>query len=400
MKSNLLWITKTILGAISVLFGLFSAIFYYWGTLQDERHESTKAWFKEKWETVSYSTWLLLPEKATVWLLEMIDALSEQPLKLIRKEWFIMASTPLLFLMLFIGGWIQAGFFRSFLVTSISMIVAIGLAVPSYIRRKPPSFLAQLCFGALGILTFAIWLYLLEKIDLMYAALFMIIFFPFWGSLLLGFQRLILDKAFFTWRNEIIRTNIGMPFGFALTFIGFLIGHLIDPLAYVPQTRQMLYSNTLFDLLTIAVTFRIFSKALTKSSSFRLPMAIFFDLLVAAVLACCSLYFGLRGTDKALGVKELFYVLFARSPDGSQFELSPYFWTMHTTFLPIFLYLLFILFCWASKAFLIPARWFFGKGKEFKNPLDLTSGLCALIMAILAVLLFIVATMQEYTERV
>jgi hypothetical protein len=73
---------------------------------------------------------------------------------------------------------------------------------------------------------------------------------------------------------------------------------------------------------------------------------------------------------------------------------------MHTTFLPTLLYLFFILFCWTGKALLIPARWFFGKGQEHKNPLKLTAMLCGIFAALFGILYFVTdAAYQRAKEK-
>ncbi|MET0751905.1 MAG: hypothetical protein ABWZ66_00965, partial [Pyrinomonadaceae bacterium] len=183
--------------------------------------------------------------------------------------------------------------------------------------------------------------------------------------------------------------------GFTVTLLALSVGHLVEPSAYVPQTLQMLISNVMFDGLTMAITFAILDKALSKEGMLRLPAAIVLDIIVAGIFAVSSLYFGLIFTDKAIGLQEIIYILFARSADNSHFELSPYFWVMHTTFIPTLLYLSMILFCWAAKALLIPVRWFFGKGHEHKNPLKLTATLCGIFIAIFTVLSLAAGSAQE-----
>src|SRR3989442_14008466 len=105
------------------------------------------------------------------------------------------------------------------------------------------------------------------------------------------------------------------------------------------------------------MTFTILDKMTARPGLLRIPMAVFLDLVIAAILACGSIYFGLVSTNKALGLTQLLYILVAHSPDGSQVEFSPYFWVMHTTFIPTLLYLLFLLGCWIGKSLLLPVRW-------------------------------------------
>ncbi|MGR3311410.1 MAG: hypothetical protein ACUZ77_11640, partial [Candidatus Brocadiales bacterium] len=174
---------------------------------------------------------------------------------------------------------------------------------------------------------------------------------------------------------------------FSITVFSLLIGHAASPKAWIPQTIQMLMSNVICDGITLVITIKILQWAIKKPGVLRILYAIVFDLFVALILACSSIYFGLFLTEKALSVKEILYILFAMPPDGSSWELGPYFWAMHTTFLPTLFYLSIIFVAWMGKAFLTPVEWFFGKGHEHKHPLSLCAALCVLLAAI--VLMFV-----------
>jgi len=147
------------------------------------------------------------------------------------------------------------------------------------------------------------------------------------------------------------------------------------------------------------VTFAILSWAMKRAGVLRIPVAIFLDLLAAAVLACASLYFGLVHTEHALSFKALLHILVARSLDGSRFELSPYFWAMHTTFLPTFFYLGLVLLCWLAKLMLSIVKAFFGKGHTHSHPFKLTAALCALVAACFTALAFAADAGKQYAEQ-
>jgi len=160
----------------------------------------------------------------------------------------------------------------------------------------------------------------------------------------------------------------------------------------------MLLSNVILDGFTLVATVAILSQAVVRPGLLRIPMAVFLDIVVAALLACCSLYFGLMLTSKALSVSEVLNVLLAKSPDGYSLELGPYFWAMHTTFLPTLLYLGLIFAAWLGKALLTPVEWFFGKGQESSNPLKLTSALCGVFMAVFWLLSYATAFMEKFLK--
>ena len=159
---------------------------------------------------------------------------------------------------------------------------------------------------------------------------------------------------------------------------------MIAPDLQVPQTFQMLVSNVLLDGVTMLVTFELLAWAVKKHTMLRIPAAISFDVVVAAVLACASLYFGLVLTEQALTIIETINVLLGRAPEGIGVEFGPYFWAMHTTFLPTLVYIGLILLTWLAKVLLGLSRLFFKIGYESSNPLSFTYGVLNAVWAMFA----------------
>ncbi len=137
----------------------------------------------------------------------------------------------------------------------------------------------------------------------------------------------------------------------------------------------MVFANLLFDGLTMVVTFKVLAAAVRRSAFMRIPAFIVLDLVLAGLLAIGSLYFGTVKTVHALPLLNMLHILIGRSPDGSHWQFGPYFWVMHTTFLPTLACLLLILICWFGRALLIPVHRFFGKAAEHEHPLKLTAAL-------------------------
>lgn len=394
MNADTLYIIKVIFGVIAAIFALSTAIFTFVDTAQNEKTENTQAWFRGKWEAVNNSRWLSLPENSTRWLLNSRIFLSELIHQLTDKDitiQFLLGSIPiLLFIACFIY-WGQLIAFLSLIFSFPLLISAISRNLANKIFETSKYYIIAVV-AVSGLLTAFLWLQIILNLNLYYAALIMIVFIPFfWIAAflpLIAVGELTNLRIVGSREDAIAVFLVGVAGGFTATLLALLVGHIIEPSAYVPQTLQMLISNVMFDGLTMALTFTILSKALSKDGLLRLPVAILLDVLVAAIFAICSLYFGLVFTDKAIGLRVTIYILFARSADNTHFELSPYFWVMHTTFIPTLLYLCMILFCWASKALLIPVRWFFGLGQANKNPLKLTAGLCGIFAAIFTILFF------------
>ncbi len=131
---------------------------------------------------------------------------------------------------------------------------------------------------------------------------------------------------------------------FFWTFSALVLGQVLEPSAPVPQTFQLLFVNTVLDSLTIVATLWLLMFAFRHASGWLtapvLVFAIGMDILLAALFAVLSLYLGLLGNPEfALTIRECVSVLWGLSPDGSVREFGPYFWVMHTVFLPTMVYL-------------------------------------------------------------
>jgi hypothetical protein len=65
------WLIKIILGTLAAIFGLLAALFTFWEIAQNQEHEETRTWFRQKWESINKSKWLSLPEKIISWILRI-----------------------------------------------------------------------------------------------------------------------------------------------------------------------------------------------------------------------------------------------------------------------------------------------------------------------------------------
>ena len=149
--------------------------------------------------------------------------------------------------------------------------------------------------------------------------------------------------------------GIGVSLSALWTTIALVLGRFADPSASLHLSYQILSSNVVFDSLTVTLTFMLF--ALVEKSRLSIAAAILINVVVSAFFACASLWLGLYGTPAQLSVRQLFHVLVARSPDGSRFQLSSYFFLMHTTFLPIAIFFSLIFLCWIAKTMLQISLW-------------------------------------------
>ena len=119
------------------------------------------------------------------------------------------------------------------------------------------------------------------------------------------------------------------------------------------------------------------------------------DLGIALVFACLSLWSGLVSTDHALPLNGVLRTLIGRSISGQQWAFGPYFWVMHTTFIPTALYLGAIVVTLIAKGGFAPTRWLLERGGNRDiNPIRLVASLLALIGASLGALRLLVAVLR------
>lgn len=176
--------------------------------------------------------------------------------------------------------------------------------------------------------------------------------------------------------------GFGISASFFITFISLSFGHYIEPGAYVPKTLQMVFSNSFFDGLSLIITIKILSLAVGSSRKLSIPIAIFFDIILAGLFACTSLWIGLVGTKEMLSFQGILFVLIGKSSNGAQFAFGPYFWAMHSVFIPSLIYLLIILLCWMGKIFVLPIAKLFSRARYVDKPHRLTAGALLLLAAI------------------
>jgi hypothetical protein len=192
---------------------------------------------------------------------------------------------------------------------------------------------------------------------------------------------------------------MGVAGSFSITLIALLLGHAVYPDLWVPQTVQVLIANVVCDGFTLVATLWILGWAVSKRGLFRIPLAIVLDVVIAALLACCSLYFGLVFTEHGLSGWEVLRVLMGKCPEGSGLEFGPYFWAMHTTFIPTVLYLFLIGVCWMGKVILTVAAKFTKRALEHEKPCELTAALFGILFALFTALSLTLGSAEDWLEK-
>jgi hypothetical protein len=278
MNPETLWIIKVFFGGCAALSVLLGAILSFWDTVQNEKTDNTKVWFKRKWEAINKSRWLILPEKVTGWLLGLREIVSKFVVALLDRRWIKRFLTASVVIFYFTGLWL---YWKLIIAISAFVIplVLLGL-IASYIPENLHRNLSIAFYIFMSVIGLLLWMLILLKLDIRYSAGIMLIISPFyWFIIAMPFISLmVLTSASVKFRYSLF--FIGIATGFTLTFLALLLGNITDPSAYVPQTLQMLFSNVLFDGLTMVATFTILERALARDGIFRLPVAISLDILM------------------------------------------------------------------------------------------------------------------------
>ena len=416
----------TIVKMTSIVFaGVFlilGAVFSFLEILQEGKNDKVREWFARKWIVIRTSRFWGLPERAIgcilnvrsfiqKWINKAIDRITKRIdvrilLPVVLSLWIVIGIWALyrrvevciylagaaLFLvswLLFINNlhhisWMTDREIHNRFVGTIFIIVFVLL-----------NLIANIIFYFLFLIGplvgSVVWLVLLLKINVVVAALVALAMIPlyalaFFLTLFLATQisQMTLDPEDISDKRKDLLTAfaIGVSGSFAVTLGSLGVGHMMSPMAWVPQTVQMLFSNILCDGLTLVGTFWLLRWAVAKKAMFRIPTAIVVDVVIAAVLAGLSLFCGLTFTEHCLSIGEVGNILVGRAAEGGRFEFGPYFWVMHTTFIPTIIYLGLILVCWLGKAMLTIAEKFTGRALEHEKPLALTAALFGIFFAV------------------
>jgi hypothetical protein len=147
----------------------------------------------------------------------------------------------------------------------------------------------------------------------------------------------------------------GVSLSFILSAAAVLLGTLFLPQARPNLSPQLMLANALFDGLTLMVTMAIFRWVVRgpKWVMSKLLIALPLDLAIACLFAVASLYVALLGTDAEVAPPALGYVLIGHDPMvPHHWQFGPYFWVMHSSFVPT-LVVWFVIVSAAMIAFLL-----------------------------------------------
>ena len=398
MDSNTLFIIKAICATLATLTGILAA----WFTYRDlerkpEEQEKVTQWYAEKWNAIQDSGVLELPEIAIQWLISAKNNLPRtwRQISDYAMSHFTFLLNPIISIVgtVYFFGWLPMLALAIFpVVNLLTEIFPKKNHRKRYIIRNLLDYLYLVVWSTLPFLIFVLTVL---KLPLSYAVVFAVIALPI---IIVSFAGSTVFTPSSTLENvgpmmpgpgydeeagltEI--TGLSAAISIPITLIAFIVGHYAAPDAWIPHTLQMLISNISHDAMTMFVTILILGGAIGERRSYSIPTAIILDLVAAATLACASLWFGLLLSEHELGVWEVWHILWGNAADGSRVELGPYFWAMHTAFLPTLAYLFIIAFCWLAKLIVLPIARVLRRAARIERPHTLTAAALALVTVIL-----------------
>ncbi|MGP0593947.1 hypothetical protein ACTRXD_15595 [Nitrospira sp. T9] len=387
LDKNSVWVLQIMAWAICGIAGMTAAWFQFRESGQtSQEKQSTQDWYRNRWEKIQDTGIFNISESVIHDLLKWKNSLSLRVRD--KLEWMdgwpcaVAIAAMLVINVIGFPSNLNSWFFLFY----IYMWVA-GIYLFFQRHEDPMPFFA--------ILTEIITLRFCMSMDILSATVLMIGLLPLHLYLtvvtIIGFEhtlfsfrsRELLGDNFF---NNGLLFGISVWFSFGVTFIAMTIGHFAENASWVPRTYQMLISNFFFDGLTMLATFRVLEAAVGPNRRYPIPIAIVLDLIVAAILSCMALWFGLVGTAQALSTAQLLKVLIGMNPGGEGFSIGPFFWIMHTTFIPTFIFLFILSVCWFGKWAVLPIMGVLERGHQIENPHHHTAMAFALLAAIFGVM--------------
>jgi len=404
MNTSSLYVIETMSWIITAFAGILAAFFELLDRMQTENdRQRTRTDYRKIWQTIQQTGILQLPEKTIIKFLTIKTILPNKFLAPVDKfidftpKWLSTAAFIISPVIAFAAGWFASGWILALLLCiPMTVIIATFILVQITELDIKSEIIEWMAFVYISfwLPTGLAFLKIILDLNIFLAALVMLVSLPFYGYFVVGMplslfadtlKKRLKVRAF---KNPDIWIFIGLTIviSFFLTLMALLIGYIAAPHCWIPKTMQMLGSNVIFDGLTMLITIVILSQAVLPRRRFPIPFAVFLDVVVAAVLACASLYCGVAFTERHISVIATAQVLIGLSPDTGTFELGPYFWAMHTTFIPTLIYLLLILFCWTGKLLILPIASFFSRSVTVEKPHHLTAGMFLFIAAVFGVI--------------
>jgi len=341
---------------VCMIFGVLFIVFQFFIATPDD---TISKWLSKISNYIMNERLLILFKKGVEWFIGIRQLLTKIILRMLsRLSLLYLIAYPIIFS---IGCYI---IFRNIVYVFASFLLAILFPL---FAKKRAEWLPKL-FHFLGrsintltiILFIYFWIKIIFDLNIRFSWLLVLLMLPLLTYVLLPlvqtFRVILIDPILMIWilfkgsmpddnriLINVVLLSFYIPLSIFVTFLALYIGWTGTPNAYLPKTFQMIASNLVFDCLTILTTFFLVEKLMRGLLFLRTIVVILLDTFLSAIYACLSLYCGLYNTDYALNFEQSLNVLLAIHPDGTKYFFGPYFWVMHTAFIPTSLFLFLIL---------------------------------------------------------
>jgi len=398
------------LSVFAAIFGLAAAGLAFKASYQTRSEQDDfRRWYDAKWQTIRASPWHRLPEVTIRWLVEARNSLGR------RDRFYALVMNAFLWslpLLLGIPLWLRRTSIHAIVVKlteyrlfSFEVISTLLLLLLVLWGRLvwPIVLTASAAFSIVAVVAGRVWLDILTGASINWAPAVALLLVPMLGVLftsslilLSKVTRVAVDSNIFltpdvfatpdmrpsAFEANVLLFGLSVASSVAVTLSALSIGHRFDPGASVPQNLRMLGSNAVFDGATVVASLYVLARSIPPRRVMAIPTAVTVNALLGLVFAIASLWVGV----KELTFVQVVRVLVAHSIDGRRWDIGPYFWAMHTIFLPLLIYLALVMVCWSGKVVIKFQEFFYGRAALPEiNGLNMTARLLGVFAALFAV---------------
>ena len=179
------------------------------------------------------------------------------------------------------------------------------------------------------------------------------------------------------------------------TTVAMALGSYISPQSQSNLTVRLLLSNFLCDAFTIILTIWLFRTLRCAESWNRIPIAVLLSVILAGACAFGSLYLGLVGSDREMSALQVLMVIIGRDPtNSSSYFFDGFFCVMHTTFIPLGVYMVICMSLWWAKLTLLLGRFLLIPKDRTQRPYGLARASFMMLAAVCALLRLMTALRQ------
>lgn len=199
------------------------------------------------------------------------------------------------------------------------------------------------------------------------------------------------------YKEALYLAGVAIGLSMVATISAAVLGNIASPWApHVALSYQAIASNIACDALTLLLVIKLFAHRSRSGRPLNIVAAVVWSLLLSAILACSSLHLAFVGTSNEVSPSQTLNILVGLSPAGDRIELSVYFFLMHTTFIPVAVFLLVLLLAASVKLLIRTTAWVLGlSSRQQVSPFKAFAAVLAIFVALLSAASTIAGLMKE-----